>query len=123
MRRVLIVLLLAACGGVQSGPMQSTADVDGDGVPDVRDRCAYVAGSEELDGCAAVKDGRDGDRDGIVDSEDNCPEEPEDMDGRDDRDGCPEPDRVDPPPAPPTAPPADAGTAIDGGAAPAVDAP
>jgi hypothetical protein len=127
MRRVLIVLLLAACGGVQSGPTQSTADVDGDGVPDVRDRCAYVAGTEELDGCAAVKDGRDGDRDGILDAEDNCPEEPEDMDGRDDRDGCPEPDRpVEPPtaaPIAPSAPPVDAGTAVDGGAAPALDAP
>lgn len=91
MRRVLILLALAACGGPQqSGPLQSTADVDGDGVPDVRDRCPYVAGTEELDGCVAPKDGRDGDRDGILDAEDNCPAEPEDMDGKDDRDGCPE---------------------------------
>ena len=125
MRHVLVVLLLAACGGVQSGPTQSSADVDGDGVPDVRDRCAYVAGTEQLDGCAAVKDGRDGDRDGILDAEDNCPEQAEDMDGRDDRDGCPEPDRPVPErvPGSPTAPPVDAGSAIDGGAAPSPAAP
>ncbi len=121
MRHVVLVLVLAACGGVQSGPTQSTKDVDGDGVPDVRDRCAYVAGTEALDGCAVVKDGRDGDRDGIVDAEDNCPEDPEDMDGKDDRDGCPEPDR---PAIETTAPPIDAGApAVDGGGAPALDAP
>jgi len=102
------MLALAACGGPR-GPVQSTSDVDGDGVPDVRDRCAYVAGTEELDGCVAPRDGRDGDRDGILDAEDNCPAEPEDMDGNDDRDGCPE---ADPPkePAPavpdPVTPPA-----------------
>ena len=114
-------LVLAACGGAQSGPAQSTQDVDGDGVPDVRDRCAYVAGTEALDGCAAVKDGRDGDRDGIVDAEDNCPEDPEDMDGKDDRDGCPEPGH---PAIETTAPLSDAGAPpLDGGAAPAVDVP
>jgi len=95
MRRLLFVLVLASCGGLQpTGPAQSSADVDGDGVPDVRDRCAYVAGTEELDGCAAPKDGKDRDRDGILDVEDNCPDQPEDMDGRDDRDGCPEADRA-----------------------------
>ncbi len=110
MRRVLIVLALAACGGPQqSGPVQSTSDVDGDGVPDVRDRCAYVAGTEELDGCAAPKDGKDRDRDGIFDADDNCPDEPEDMDGHDDRDGCPEakikePAAAVPDPAAPPAP-------------------
>lgn len=119
MTRVLFMLVLAACGGVQSGPTQSSQDVDGDGVPDVRDRCAYVAGTEALDGCAAPKDGRDGDRDGIMDAEDNCPEDPEDMDGTDDRDGCPEPDRA---PIETPAPPVDAGV-VDGGAAPAIDAP
>lgn len=116
MRRALFVLALAACGGVQSGPAQSTADVDGDGVPDVRDRCAYVAGTAELDGCAVIKDGKDGDRDGIVDAEDNCPEAPEDMDGHDDRDGCPEAEREVPPAV-------DAGTAVDAGPAPVLDAP
>jgi len=101
MRRVLFAIALAACGGAQ-GPAQSTSDVDGDGVPDVRDRCPYVAGTEALDGCAAPNDGKDRDRDGLPDAEDNCPDEPEDMDGKDDRDGCPEPD------APPVAPIPDA---------------
>jgi len=96
MRRVVFAVALAACGGPQpSGPVQSTSDVDGDGVPDVRDRCAYVPGTLELDGCAAPNDGKDRDRDGIFDVQDNCPDEPEDMDGKDDRDGCPE---ADPPP-------------------------
>ncbi|MDB4961360.1 MAG: ompA [Myxococcales bacterium] len=90
MRRILCVLVLAGCGGVQGGPTQSTQDVDGDGVPDVRDRCAYVAGSAELDGCVAPTDGVDRDGDGMLDAVDNCPDEPEDMDGFDDRDGCPE---------------------------------
>jgi len=102
MTRVLFAMVLAACGGAQTGPTQSTADVDGDGIPDVRDRCAYVAGSEELDGCAAPDDGKDTDRDGLPDAQDNCPAEAEDMDGKDDRDGCPEPDA--PPVAPPVAP-------------------
>ncbi|MEE2788953.1 MAG: OmpA family protein [Myxococcota bacterium] len=34
----------------------------------------------------------DSDGDGIKDSADNCPERPEDLDGFEDRDGCPEPD-------------------------------
>ncbi len=35
---------------------------------------------------------KDSDNDGIYDSEDNCPEEPEDYDGFQDYDGCPDPD-------------------------------
>ncbi|MBZ4409469.1 OmpA family protein [Myxococcus sp. XM-1-1-1] len=34
----------------------------------------------------------DTDQDGIVDSEDRCPSEPEDLDGFEDADGCPDPD-------------------------------
>lgn len=34
----------------------------------------------------------DGDRDGILDAEDRCPAEPEDKDGFEDQDGCPDPD-------------------------------
>ncbi len=33
---------------------------------------------------------RDSDRDGVMDSDDGCPSDPEDMDGWDDEDGCPE---------------------------------
>ncbi len=35
---------------------------------------------------------RDRDKDGIPDKYDECPNEPEDMDGHEDRDGCPDPD-------------------------------
>lgn len=34
----------------------------------------------------------DKDDDGLLDFEDQCPEEPEDIDGQDDEDGCPDPD-------------------------------
>lgn len=40
---------------------------------------------------AVVRPG-DGDRDGIVDADDRCPAEPEDPDGFEDADGCPDPD-------------------------------
>jgi outer membrane protein OmpA-like peptidoglycan-associated protein len=35
---------------------------------------------------------RDGDRDGVTDPHDACPTEPEDLDGWEDADGCPDPD-------------------------------
>ena len=35
---------------------------------------------------------QDSDGDGIADKEDNCPDQPEDVDGYDDGDGCPDPD-------------------------------
>jgi len=34
----------------------------------------------------------DSDGDGVVDTEDKCPKEPEDTDGFEDTDGCPDPD-------------------------------
>ena len=34
----------------------------------------------------------DGDGDGVIDADDACPEEAEDMDGHEDADGCPDPD-------------------------------
>ena len=40
---------------------------------------------------------RDRDGDGIPDEDDRCPTEPEDVDGIEDRDGCPEPDGEPPP--------------------------
>jgi outer membrane protein OmpA-like peptidoglycan-associated protein len=46
-------------------------------------RCAEPA--------AAPKPG-DTDRDGVLDNEDKCPAEPEDRDGHEDVDGCPDPD-------------------------------
>lgn len=60
-------------------------DSDGDGVPDVRDRCPTVAedkdGFQDSDGCPDP----DNDGDGIVDGEDPCP----DAKGPKERKGCP----------------------------------
>ena len=59
-------------------------DRDQDGVIDDEDRCPDVPGLIERDGCP------DSDGDGIVDAIDQCPEAPEDIDGQEDEDGCPE---------------------------------
>ncbi|MFN0246020.1 MAG: thrombospondin type 3 repeat-containing protein [Kofleriaceae bacterium] len=98
MRLALLTLLLAACGGVQSGqPLQSKSDVDRDEVPDVIDKCPYNPGPDANSGCPMQsKPGPsaspDGDNDGIADRGDQCPVEPEDRDGFEDEDGCPEVD-------------------------------
>jgi outer membrane protein OmpA-like peptidoglycan-associated protein len=69
-----------------------TADSDGDGIPDVRDRCPNEPedrdGFQDDDGCPDP----DNDGDGILDAKDKCPNEPEDIDGFEDDDGCPDPD-------------------------------
>ncbi len=68
------------------------ADRDGDGIPDVRDKCPNEPedkdGFEDDDGCPDP----DNDQDGILDAADKCPNEPEDIDGFQDDDGCPDPD-------------------------------
>jgi OmpA-OmpF porin, OOP family len=65
-------------------------DVDGDGIPDVNDKCASIAedrdGFMDDDGCPDF----DNDNDGIYDAQDQCPNEPEDKDGFKDEDGCPD---------------------------------
>jgi hypothetical protein len=43
-------------------------------------------------GVGWAPDNRDRDRDGIIDRLDKCPDEPEDWDGYQDEDGCPDPD-------------------------------
>jgi len=106
--------------GVEPGP-DPTADSDGDGIPDLSDKC--VAEPEDLDkfededGCPDPDNDGDGipdatdqcadeagvaelegcpvvdaDADGIMDDADGCPNEPEDKDGFQDEDGCPDPD-------------------------------
>ncbi len=67
-------------------------DRDGDGVPDVEDRCPDVPGPPENHGCPITKDT---DGDGIPDDIDRCPLDPEDKDGFQDEDGCPDPDNDD----------------------------
>jgi outer membrane protein OmpA-like peptidoglycan-associated protein len=65
-------------------------DQDGDGIPDVHDRCPTEPedkdGFEDEDGCPDP----DNDKDGILDVNDKCPLEPEDFDGFEDEDGCPD---------------------------------
>lgn len=68
-------------------------DNDGDGIPDINDECPNTPGVPERNGCPdwdANKQDRDGD--GIPDHLDKCPDEPEDFDGFEDEDGCPDPD-------------------------------
>ncbi|MEL6545031.1 MAG: OmpA family protein [Myxococcota bacterium] len=66
-------------------------DNDGDTVLDVDDGCPMVAGDPVNRGCP-VED-RDGD--GIPDEADQCPDIPEDIDGNEDEDGCPEDENMD----------------------------
>ena len=67
------------------------ADRDADGIPDDEDKCPDAGGyvirrKGPYYGCT------DTDKDGIPDIIDKCPEEPEDTDGFQDDDGCPDPD-------------------------------
>jgi len=64
-------------------------DTDGDGIPDIDDQCPNEPGPPENHGCPLVKDT---DGDGIPDEIDRCPLDPEDFDGWQDEDGCPDPD-------------------------------
>ncbi|MFN7133551.1 MAG: OmpA family protein, partial [Myxococcales bacterium] len=64
-------------------------DRDNDGVFDAQDRCPDVPGPRENQGCPVIKDT---DGDGIPDDLDRCPVDPEDRDGFQDEDGCPDPD-------------------------------
>jgi outer membrane protein OmpA-like peptidoglycan-associated protein len=58
-----------------------TGIVSGAGAPDYRAYAALALGSP-----------RDPDGDGLIGSADQCPREPEDFDGFEDEDGCPDPD-------------------------------
>ncbi len=68
-------------------------DIDGDGVPNVDDNCVRTPNNDQLDtngngiGDACSED-RDGD--GITNEMDDCPDDPEDRDGFEDADGCPD---------------------------------
>jgi OOP family OmpA-OmpF porin len=93
-----------------------TADRDGDGIPDVKDRCPDEPedrdGFEDEDGCPDP----DNDKDGILDGKDKCPNEAEDFDSFEDEDGCPDPDNdKDGIPDPADKCPNEAGPASEGG--------
>jgi outer membrane protein OmpA-like peptidoglycan-associated protein len=66
-------------------------DKDGDGVLDKDDQCPSLPGPPENRGCP-VEAPKDRDGDGILDPVDQCPDTPEDFDGFQDEDGCPEVD-------------------------------
>src|SRR5262249_18394977 len=53
---------------------------------------AGLAWSPEGEGTGGIMMGGDRDHDGVPDSQDLCPDEPEDRDGFEDADGCPDPD-------------------------------
>ena len=65
-------------------------DNDGDGNPDGSDACPDLPGFGTV-GCPPGTVGEDLDRDSVVEG-DACPLRPEDTDGFEDEDGCPEPD-------------------------------
>ena len=66
-------------------------DKDGDTVLDKDDQCPSLPGPVENKGCP-LEAPKDRDGDGILDPSDKCIDQPEDMDGFQDEDGCPEPD-------------------------------
>ncbi|MBZ4419016.1 OmpA family protein [Myxococcus sp. RHSTA-1-4] len=61
-------------------------DADGDGVKNVADRCPSTKGLAQLNGC---EDGDD-DKDGIHNLADRCAAQPENVNGFEDEDGCPD---------------------------------
>jgi OmpA-OmpF porin, OOP family len=64
-------------------------DNDHDGVPDDQDKCPNTPGPASNHGCPLSGMG-DRDGDGILDKYDKCPDQPEDKDGFQDADGCPD---------------------------------
>jgi outer membrane protein OmpA-like peptidoglycan-associated protein len=94
--RALLDLPLEAMAGVilQPDPRWSVYAMAGIGItnglaiPDFR----ALAGVRYAVGLPGRGGARDSDSDGIVDSQDRCPNQPEDRDGFKDEDGCPEPD-------------------------------
>ncbi len=62
----------------QNNPNYIIADIDNDGVPDIRDNCVSVSNTDQQDinnnGRGDVCD--DFDQDGVINSKDNCPSNP-----------------------------------------------
>ncbi|AKT39053.1 OmpA family protein [Chondromyces crocatus] len=73
----------------EDGCPDEVPDRDKDGIPDENDKCPDQPGkvrTKEFYGCP------DRDEDGVPDPIDQCPDAPEDTDGFEDTDGCPDPD-------------------------------
>ena len=66
-------------------------DNDADGVLDGNDKCPLTPGPLSNQGCPEDAP-KDSDGDGIPDNLDKCRDQPEDLDGFEDSDGCPDPD-------------------------------
>jgi len=88
---LLLAALLLGCGASVPGPSPRTPANSKD-VP----KSAAVAEEGQLDTTsdATPAGERDGDRDGIPDRVDFCPDEPESVNGLRDHDGCPDPEPV-----------------------------
>jgi outer membrane protein OmpA-like peptidoglycan-associated protein len=94
--RALLALPLEAVAGVIAKPnprwsfyaMGGLGITNGLAVPDFR----LLGGVRYAVGLPGKGGERDSDSDGIVDSQDRCPNGPEDRDGFEDQDGCPDPD-------------------------------
>ena len=87
-RLMMIVILAAACGSQArhaDGPLQ-------DGASGTDDAGTYTVDSITGASPYSKLPPQDLDGDGLADAGDACPEEPEDMDGFKDDDGCPDPD-------------------------------
>lgn len=67
-------------------------DRDQDGIPDAEDQCPDAGGPHVIRSRGPHYGCPDRDQDGIPDHLDQCPDEPEDTDGFEDEDGCPDPD-------------------------------
>ncbi len=79
-----------ACPDLPGKPeFKGCPDADGDGLVDAEDACPNEAGARETQGCPVSKDS---DVDGVPDDIDRCPLDPEDKDGFQDEDGCPDAD-------------------------------
>jgi len=72
------------CPDKPGAPPTGCPDGDGDGVVDPDDKCPKVA-ARTKDGCPADTDG-----DSIPDVSDKCPTKPENFNGFQDKDGCPD---------------------------------
>ncbi|MFO0758458.1 MAG: OmpA family protein [Byssovorax sp.] len=74
------------------GCPDQVADRDQDGIPDDKDKCPEAGGKDVINRPGTYYGCPDTDHDGVPDYLDKCPKEPEDTDGFQDTDGCPDPD-------------------------------
>ena len=75
----------------EDGCPDEVPDRDKDGISDIDDMCPD-AGGEVVRAKGPSYGCPDRDKDGVPDNKDKCPDEPEDTDGFQDEDGCPDPD-------------------------------